>query len=363
MTPLELRQSCHTILPGHRAASAADTFAAMARWCAEHNVHPDVYGEGAAIQAFERKIADLLGYPAALFMPTGTMAQTLALRLACEMRGQRAAAMHPSAHIALHERSNYQLLDHFKLLTVGEPGRTWNAQHLAAIADPLGAALYELPMREIGGQLPSWDTLAALKSACRERGIHFHLDGARLWEATAGYGRTPAEICAGFDSAYVSLYKGIGGLGGAILAGQTDFIARANAWMKRMGGNLFQRLPYVVSAAMQFDQRLAQMPAYLARARDIAKLLADFDVLRINPREPQVCLFHIHLPYGEAVANRARDRLARERGIWLGAFRPGALLDSSYLELYVGDSLLVIDDATVRDAMARLLAYCREEAA
>jgi threonine aldolase len=155
MTPLELRQRCHTVLPGHRPVALADRLAEMSAWCAEQGASADQYGEGELVQGFERKVAALLGYPAAVFMPTGTMAQSIALRLACDARGSRLAAMHPSAHIPLHERSNYQLLDHFKLISVGEPGRVWEARHLAAAPDRLGAALYELPMREIGGQLPA----------------------------------------------------------------------------------------------------------------------------------------------------------------------------------------------------------------
>jgi threonine aldolase len=287
------------------------------------------------------------------------MAQSIALRLACEAHGSRLVAMHPSAHIPLHERSNYQLLDHFQLLTLGEAGRVWDASHLAAVPDRLAAALYELPMREIGGQLPAWEKLAALKAACRDRGLHFHLDGARLWEAAAGYGKTPAEVCEGFDSVYVSFYKGIGSMGGAMLVGGADFIAQARVWMKRMGGNLWQRAPYVVSAAMPFDARLAAMPAYFARAKQAAALLGEFDAITVNPAVPQVNLFHLHLPFGDTVVNAARNRLAEQDGIWIGGAQPGATLHRSYIEWYVGDNLLSLPDDVIRAAVSRFLTYCR----
>jgi threonine aldolase len=88
--------------------------------------------------------------------------------------------------------------------------------------------------------------------------------------------RLPAFIagnCNGFDSVYVSLYKGIGGLGGAMLLGTQAFIDRAKPWMQRMGGNLVHRTPQVVSAAMQFDTRLAAMPAYFERTQQLYALL------------------------------------------------------------------------------------------
>ena len=69
--------------------------------------------------------------------------------------------------------------------------------------------IVELPIREAGGKLPTWDQLAALKAAARDRGIPLHMDGARLWESTAFYDLPHAALCDGFASVYVSLYKGI----------------------------------------------------------------------------------------------------------------------------------------------------------
>jgi len=357
MSPLELRQRCHTIVPGHRPHTAAEDFAAMAAWCEANGVEHDLYGEGALINGFERKIAELLGYEAGVFMVSGTMAQTVALRLACEARGSRLAALHPSAHIVLHERSNYQMLEHFDMLPLGRPHRAWTVDDLKALPEKLGAALYELPMREIGGVLPSWDELKAIKEYCSTERIHLHLDGARLWEAATAYGRPLDEVCAGFDSTYVSFYKGIGGMGGAMLLGSADFIARAANWAKRLGGNVWQRSPYVVAAARQFDERLAAMPRLLERARQVAGIVAEFPELTVNPRVPQCNLFHVHLPVGEAAAIAARDRLAREYGIWLfGAAQPGMLAETSYFEWYVGDNLLALSDGQLREFLMLFVA-------
>jgi hypothetical protein len=80
------------------------------------------------------------------------------------------------------------------------------------VAEPLAALLVELPQREIGGLLPAWDDLVAQVGWARDRDTAVHLDGARLWEAAAGYERSPAEVAALFDSVYVSFYKGIGAL-------------------------------------------------------------------------------------------------------------------------------------------------------
>jgi threonine aldolase len=353
LTDAELLQTCHNVFPGHRARTPAQMFSAMAQWCEANGVAHDVYGSGALIEAFERKVAALLGFEAAVFCISGTMAQVTALRLACEDRASRLVALHPTSHIIVHEKSNYQLLGHFHALQVGERHRPWTADDLAAIPDKLGAVAMEVPMREIGGQNPSWTELEAIKAHCRGRGTHLHMDGARLWEAAAGYGRSPFEVAAGFDSAYVSLYKGVGGLGGALLAGSAPFVARAAEWFRREGGNVIHRSPYVVSAAMQFDARLAAMPAYFARTEWLYDILGAHPLIRPNPARPQANMLHLHLPVSRERALAIRNSLASEHGIWLfGRAAHGGLTDTSVVELYVGDNLLDMPDRAVLDALA-----------
>lgn len=353
----ELRLSCHTVLPGHRQPSPAESFTAMAQWCEANQVRHDTYGEGELVQQFEQKIAALLGMPAALFCMTGTMTQVTALRLACAERGSPLVALHPSSHILKHERSNFQLLNHFQAVQLGEPYRPWTLADLQSFAEPIAAAQYELPMREIGGQLPSWDELTAVKAHCREKNIHLHMDGARLWEAMSGFGRSLEEIASGFDSVYVSFYKGIGGMGGAMLLGSAAFVAKAKVWMHRQGGNVFRRTPYVVAAAMQFEQRLAAMPAYFARTQWLFECLSSYPQLTPNPAAPQSNMLHLYLPVNKEKATGARNAIAREHGIWLfGNAVNTALPEQCMFEWYVGDQLLAMPDAEVRRALDLLVA-------
>jgi len=357
LSDTDLLARCTAILPGHRARPPAELYAAMAAWCEANHVAHDVYGEGALIQAFERKVAALLGFEAAVFCISGTMAQVTALRLAAQDRNRAPVALHPTSHIFVHERSNYQLLGHFDALQVGERHRPWAAADITAIPEPLAAVGLEIPMREIGGQLSDWDALQAIKRHCSNQDIHLHMDGARLWEAAAGYGRPVHEIAAGFDSVYVSLYKGIGGLGGAMLAGSQAFVARAAEWFRRQGGNLIHRSPYIVAAAMQFDERLAAMPAYFRRTEFLYDLLRAHPTLRVNPARPQANMLHIHLPVNRERALAIRARLAEEHGVWIfNRINHGVLPDTSYFELYVGDNLLALADERVREAVGLLAA-------
>jgi len=351
----QVRNRCHTTLPGHKQPSAAEDFAAISAYCKAHHVDHDTYGDGEFIHSFEHKIATLTGFESGVFCTTGTLAQSVALRLATMERGSPLVGMHASAHVLKHENSNYQMLDHFKTVLIGDPVRIWGAADLEQIPDRLGAVLLELPMREIGGQLPDWHELQHIKKVCQERHIHLHLDGARLWEAQASYDRALVEITNGFHSVYVSFYKGIGALGGAMLLGTKEFTARAKAWMQRMGGNVYHRSPYVISAAMQFDQRLSAMPDCLVRARQVAKLIERFPTMQTNPAMPQANLFHLYLPVSAKAAIEARNRIAQQHGIWLfNRASNAALPDQSYVEWYVGDNLLNLSDQQVLHALTLL---------
>ncbi len=326
----------------------------MAQWCADKSIAHDVYGDGALVQQFEQQVATLLGMEAAVFCITGTMAQATALRLACAGRGgnNRRVALHPTSHIIKHERSNFQLLDHFQALQIGDALRPWTVADLKALNEPIAAAQYELPMREIGGQLPTWEALNDIKAYCRAEGIHLHMDGARLWEAACGFGRSLHDVADGFDSVYVSFYKGIGGMGGSMLLGSASFIAQAKVWIQRLGGSVYRRSPYVVSAAMQFEKRLAEMPACFQRTVWLYELLKAYPAFTANPATPHSNMLHLYLPVAADTANGIRNHIAQEHGIWLfGRAVHAALPDQCMFEWYVGDQLLQMPDTTVRRAL------------
>lgn len=353
MTDAELRQMCHTVLPGHRQPAPAETFASMAAWCAANSVAHDTYGDGALIQSFEQKIADLLGYEAGTFCITGTMTQVTALRLACAERGSTLVGLHPTAHILKHERGNHQLLGHFHALQIGDPHRPWTLEDLQAQPEHLGAVSLELPAREIGGQCPGWDELEAIKAYCRAQNIHLHMDGARLWECAAAYGKPLHEICKGFDSVYVSLYKGIGGLGGAVLLGRPPFVAQAQEWFRRQGGNVIHRTPYIVAAAMQFDARLAAMPHYFKRTEALYETLRSHPLLTANPLRPQANMLHLHMPVARDAAVAIRNSYAEKHGVWLfNRVGHAQLPGHSVTEWYVGDNLLALPDQRLHDILS-----------
>ena len=186
------------------------------------------------------------------------------------------------------------------------------------------------------------------------------MDGARLWESAAHYGRSYADIAAGFDSVYVSVYKGIGAPAGALLAGDDSFTAQARVWRRRFGGTLHHLSPLAAAAAMRFDERLALMPALHARALALADGLGTIGGLRVQPEVPHVNMMHLHFDAPAEAVMQARDRIAAAAGCWLvGGVRPSEVPGWSSCELYVGDQLLAVDNATVVPLFERLCVEMR----
>ena len=352
-----LRRNCDLILPGFRERTPAQEFAAMAQWCEANQIVHDSYGEGDLLAQFETKVARLLGKETAVFMPSGVMAQMIAIRIWTERQAIPRFGFHATSHLALHEEEAYQALFRLHGVPVGNRLQPIAAADVAGLRQPLGCLLVELPSREIGGQLPEWADLQALKEAARQQGIPLHMDGARLWECRACYGQSHEAIAEGFDSVYVSTYKGLGGLAGAVLAGDQDFIRQARLWQRRLGGTLVRQSPMVVSAAMRFDARLAALDACYQRALALAHGLAALPEVRVNPRRPQANMLHLFFDAPADRINAARDLIAAEQRAWvINDAKPSEVPGWSKVELYVGDTLQERDNASVLPLFSQLLA-------
>lgn len=299
----------------HPPESMADTLRKLAKRAEQYQA-ADVYGSGALIENFERKIAAMLGKPAALFLPSGTMAQPLALRIHSDQRNRSGIGLHPSSHLVLHEQDGYQKLWGLSGKLVGSPNQVLVSGDLQE-QDPteLAALVLELPMREIGGQLPDWQDLQTQVNWARRHNIAVHFDGARLWHCPAYYQKNLAEISALADSVYVSLYKDIGGIAGAVLAGEEDFIATAKIWSRRAGGNLISYYPYILAAEQGMDENLESITEAVHYAEVLGPLLATIPGVQVNPPKPQAALFHLHIARDDQSLRQAIDAYAEQHDI------------------------------------------------
>ncbi|HLZ67308.1 MAG TPA: beta-eliminating lyase-related protein [Aliidongia sp.] len=351
----EIRDLCRRALSGHRRQTIRETLAALAQ-SPLADLPRDIYGEGEAMQALEREVAGLLGKSAAVFMPKGVIAQQAALRIWADRSGLKTVGLHPKSHIDLDERSAYERLHGLQAVRLGADHQPFGRAELEAAAEEFGVVTVELPLRRAGFKLPEWDELVAIADWCRSHGVPLHFDGARLWEAQPHYDRPLAEIAGLADSVYVSFYKGLGGLGGSILAGPADFIAAARVWQARHGGNLWTAFPFVISAAEGLRHYLPKMPAYRDRARRLAAALATVPGVQAVPAPPHTNAFQLYMPAATKALDAAHLALARDSGTWLfGRFAETVLPNLTMAEINIGDAAEDLDDGEVVDLVGRLV--------
>jgi threonine aldolase len=310
-----LRLGCDRSLQAGRLRTAADALAELTS-LAPDELTADIYGDGGAVGLLEREVVSLLDMPAGVFMPSGTMAQQIALRIHADRRGRRVVAFHPTCHLELHEDKAYQRLHGLVGRPLGDGRGLLTLADLQGIREPLAAVVFELPQREIGGRLPAWDDLVGQVEYLRARGVAVHLDGARLWEAGPFYERPLADIVGLFDSVYVSFYKGLGGLAGCMLLGDEELIGEARAWRSRHGGTLFALWPYAAAGLAGLRLRLPRMGAYAEHARAIAPVVAAVDGVDVVPDPPQTPMMHLHLRTTAAAISGGIRRLATEERLW-----------------------------------------------
>ena len=280
----------------------------------------DVYGSGALIADFEAEVANLFGKEAGVFMPSGTMAQQIALRIWAERGGNFSVGLHPTCHLEIHEQGAYRVLHGLRGILIGNRYKLITLEDLQAVSEPFGTLLIELPQREIGGALPAWEDLVAQVEWARSQDMIVHLDGARVWESQPYYGRSYAEIAALFDTLYVSFYKILDGITGAMLLGPADVIREARVWQRRHGGNLIHLYPFVLSAKRGLDTHLPHMAEYHAKAVEVATALNAIDGIEITPNPPQTNMFHAYFQADPERLLEAALDVSEESGVWL--FRP-----------------------------------------
>ena len=328
------------------AADAADALG-LEEW--------DMYAEKGAVARIEAEVAELLGKPAAAFFPSGIMAQQAALRVWCDRTGSKRVAIPDLSHLLKHEDDGPRRLHGFEFdhLTTGPVTAT--ADDLRSLSPGLGAALIELPLRDGGCLLPSWDDLTALSEAAHELGVPLHADGARIWESQPYWDKPLAEIAGLVDSMYVSFYKGLEALAGAALAGPEDVVDEARTWRRRMGGTLFHLTPYAVTALSGLKERLPRMGEYAAWARSLAAELTERG-LRANPDPPHTNTFLVYADGDpDAIAERKLAFMEREKVEPCGGWRKAPVPGMVVTEIAAHDAALAHDPAQVATWIAEIV--------
>jgi threonine aldolase len=277
------------------------------------NVKADEYSRGGAVEALEKRFAALLGKEAAVFMPSGTLANHLAVRLLAGSR--RRVIVQDVSHLANDSGDCAQQLSQLTLVPLA-PGKatfTWEEaapaiERSAAgrVPTPVGAISIESPVRRLHGETFDFDAMRRIGAEARALGIGLHLDGARLFVASAYSGRPPAEYAALFDTVYVSLWKCFNAAGGAILAGPAKPLADLFQVRRMFGGALWNAWPYAAVAAHYADGYLERLSAAVAVSEAAIRLISAEPRIAIERVPNGTSLFRLTPRTADLAAYRAR---------------------------------------------------------
>lgn len=292
-----------------------------------------VYGQG-LVEVLEARVAELLGAEQAVVFPTGTMAQQVAVRCWTAQLGCDRVALHGLAHPLVHEQDAWRRVGAVVPVTLTDEARPVTGDDVRALREEVAAVALELPLRDAGYLLPTWEELHDVVDAARERDAAVHVDGARLWECTAHFARPLAEIAGLADSVYVSFYKTLGGLAGAAVAGPAELAAPLRLWRHRYGGLVFEQFPVALSALVGLHRELPRLPDYVAHARTVAVAMvaafAEAGVVgaQVVPGAPHTHQFQLWVPgdpgrlSAAAVLQGERDGVMPFTSPWQGGARP-----------------------------------------
>src|SRR6185436_2116078 len=250
------------------ALRPADYAALLARLAAQPGVEPDEYSRGGAVAALEAQFVGLLGKEAAIFMPTGTLANHLAVRALAGER--RRAVVQETSHLYNDTGDCAQQLSQLTLMPLA-PGRaTFRWEDVESVLErtatgrvalEVGVISIESPVRRLHHAVFDFEEMKQVSARARERGLRLHLDGARLFVAAAYSGRSLADYAALFDTVYVSLWKCFNSGSGALLAGPKALLADMYQVRRMFGGALWNAWPFAVVVSLYAEGYLERLSA------------------------------------------------------------------------------------------------------
>ena len=326
MNPIDLRSDTVT-RPSQEMRSAI----------AAAPVGDDQYGDDPTVNALQERIAALLDKEAAIWMPSGTMANQVALRTLTHPGDD--VVVSREAHAVWHETGGSAANAGVQLTEIGTHG-VFTAEEFLAAIKPRDHPIYppttlveiENTHNRAGGIVFPQHEVVAICAAARELGIATYLDGARLWNVAAATGSALSTLAAPFDVVGVSLSKGLGAPGGSLLAGPADVVARGIRHRRMMGGAMRQVGIFAAAGIFALDNNLTRLIEDHANARLIADRLATSPRIAIDPAtvETNILVFGLSADAPDGMTLVAR---ARERGVLINAFGPRKVRAVTHLDV------------------------------
>ncbi|MGI8770583.1 MAG: low-specificity L-threonine aldolase [Acidobacteriaceae bacterium] len=311
-----------------RSDTVTQPTAEMRRAMGEAEVGDDVYGEDPTVNRLEARAAAIFGREAAIFVPTGTMGNQIAIRL--HTRQGQEVICEQRAHIVDWEMAMVSAFSGCQLRQVeGERGVLRWEQIERVIAGPIyyraqtGLISLENSHNMAGGTVTPLPVLEEIWAGARERGLPLHLDGARVFNAAAALGMPVAELTRGFDTVMFCLSKGLCAPVGSMLVGSRALIERARAVRKMLGGGMRQAGVLAAAGLIALEEMPKRLGEDHANARFLAEALAEIEQVEIDMAGVQTNIVIFTLA-GKADAAAMVPRL-KERGLLCGTVGPHAL--------------------------------------
>jgi threonine aldolase len=280
---------------------------AMRAAMAEAEVGDDVFGEDPTVVELERLTAELLGKDAALFVPSGTMGNELAVRLHTNSGDE--ILLEAGAHIFNYEAGGVAALSGVTCRLIQGQRGIFSAKDVLAALRP--ADVHHSPVKLVcventhnvgAGSIWPIAALAEVSAAARSRGLAVHMDGARLWNASVASGITEKEFASHCDSISVCFSKGLGAPVGSALVGSTEFIHRARRFRKMWGGGMRQAGILAAGALYALRHHRNRMAEDHANARKLAEGLARINGVELTTFPPETNIVRFRTPGKNAPA-------------------------------------------------------------
>lgn len=321
-----------------RSDTVTQPTGAMRAAMAAAEVGDDQYGEDPSTNRLQARVAEMLGKEAALWLPSGTMANQVALRTLTRP-GDEVVACRES-HAAWHEAGGAAANAGVQIHEIGQGG-VFTAEELRHATKPRNFPIFPMTTlvqventhNRAGGVVFPQPEVLRICAVARELGMARFLDGARLWNASAASGMALHTLADPFDLVAVAFSKGLGAPGGSLLAGSRDLIAAADRHRRRLGGAMRQNGIFSAAALHALDHHLARLPEDHAHARVFAeRLRAGADVL-LDMATVQTNIVVFHLPTSLALDAQGLSARARDRGVLVNAFGPRTVRAVTHLDV------------------------------
>lgn len=302
--------------------TATQPSAAMRRAMCEASVGDEQRGEDPTTAALEARVAAMLGHEAALFLPSGTMCNQIALLVHCRPGDEVICAA--NAHVYNSEGAGAAVLAGAQFRVIDTPTGIFDADALGALVrgrrmrSPVSrAVVVEQTVNRGGGRVWPEETLIGVADAARTHGLALHMDGARLLNAAVASGIAAERYGRICDSVWLDLSKGLGCPVGAVLAGSRGFVEAAWAWKHRLGGAMRQSGILAAAGLYALDHNVDRLAEDHANARRLAAMLAESGAATVTPQDGVTNILFLDLPPGGPAAAAVAEELRRD-GIRLG---------------------------------------------